>query len=48
MAIIYFPVKFNLISDNDTLWTQDYRETIDELEQRLDEMVKYLQDRRVG
>ena len=42
----YPRVKFNLISDNDTLWTQDYRETIDELEQRLDEMVKYLQDRK--
>ena len=42
----YPRVEFNLISDQDTLWTQDYRETIDELEQRLDEMVKYLQDRK--
>ena len=41
----YPKIKFNLISDNDTLWTQDYRETIDELEQRLDEMIKYLQNR---
>ena len=42
----YPKIKFNLISDNDTLWTQGYRETIDELEQRLDEMVKYLQNRK--
>tara|TARA_B100001094_G_scaffold207070_1_gene200962 strand:- start:3929 stop:4537 length:609 start_codon:yes stop_codon:yes gene_type:complete len=42
----YPKIKFNLISDNDTLWTQDYRETIDELEQRLDEMVKYLHGRK--
>ena len=42
----YPRVKFNLMTDLDTLWTQDYRETIDELEQRLDQMVKYLQDRK--
>ena len=41
----YPRVDFNLISDSDTLWSSDYRETIDELEQRLDEMVKYLQNR---
>ena len=42
----YSRVDFNLISDVDTLWSSDYRETIDELEQRLDEMVKYLQNRK--
>ena len=42
----YPRVEFNLVSDGDTLWTQDYRETIDELEQRLDQMVKYLQKRK--
>ena len=42
----YPKVDFNLISDQDTLWSSDYRETIDELEQRLDEMVKYLQNRK--
>ena len=42
----YPKIKFNLTNDLDTLWAQDYRETIDELEQRLDEMVKYLQGRK--
>ena len=42
----YPRVDFNLKTDQDTLWTQDYRESIDELEQRLDEMVKYLQNRK--
>ena len=42
----YPKIDFHLISDGDTLWTSDYRETIDELEQRLDEMVKYLQKRK--
>lgn len=42
----YPRVDFNLKNDQDTLWTQDYRESIDELEQRLDEMVKYLQNRK--
>ena len=42
----YPKIKFNLETDLDTLWTQDYRETIDELEQRLDEMVKYLHGRK--
>ena len=42
----YPRVDFNLISDKDTLWSPDYRESIDELEQRLDEMVKYLQNRK--
>ena len=41
----YPRVDFHLKTDRDTLWTSDYRETIDELEQRLDEMVKYLQNR---
>ena len=41
-----FPkVQFHLESDQDTLWTQDYRESIDELEQRLDIMIKYLHGR---
>lgn len=42
----YPRIDFNLISDQDTLWTSEYRETIDELEQRLDKMVKYLQNRK--
>ena len=42
----YPKINFNLISDQDTLWTSDYRETIDELEQRLDEMIKYLHKRK--
>ena len=42
-----FPkIQFNLVSDGDTLWTPDYRENINELEQRLDEMIKYLQNRK--
>ena len=41
-----FPkVQFHLESDQDTLWTQDYRESINELEQRLDIMIKYLHGR---
>ena len=43
----YPRIDFNLISDQDTLWTSEYRETIDELEQRLDKMVKYLQNRAI-
>ena len=42
----YPKVDFHLVSDGDTLWTSDYRETMDELEQRLGEMVKYLQNRK--
>ena len=42
----YPRIDFNLITDQDTLWSSDYRETIDELEQRLDQMVKYLQNRK--
>lgn len=42
----YPKVDFHLTTDGDTLWSSDYRETIDELEQRLDEMVKYLQNRK--
>lgn len=42
----YPRIDFNLISDQDTLWTSEYRENIDELEQRLDKMVKYLQNRK--
>ena len=42
----YPKIEFNLDSDEDTLWTQDYRESIDELEQRLYKMIKYLQDRK--
>ena len=41
-----FPkVQFNLDSDEDTLWTQDNRESIDELEKRLDKMVRYIHSR---
>lgn len=42
----YPKVDFHLETDLDTLWKSDYRETIDELEQRLDEMIKYLQKRK--
>jgi broad specificity phosphatase PhoE len=42
----YPKVDFHLTTDGDTLWSSDYRETIDELEQRLDQMVKYLQNRK--
>tara|TARA_A100001015_G_C14581003_1_gene552870 strand:+ start:29 stop:637 length:609 start_codon:yes stop_codon:yes gene_type:complete len=42
----YPKIEFHLKTDLDTLWTQDYRETIDELEQRLYQMVRYLQDRK--
>ena len=42
----YPKVNFNLVSDQDTLWSSDYRETIEELEQRLDEMIKYLHKRK--
>ena len=42
-----FPkIEFHLESDQDTLWTPDSRETVDELEQRLDEMIKFLQKRK--
>lgn len=41
-----FPkVQFNLDSDEDTLWTQYNRESIDELEKRLDKMVRYIHSR---
>ena len=41
----YPKVEFNLDCDIDTLWTNE-RESIDELEQRLDKMIKYLQERK--
>ena len=42
----YPKVEFNLDCDIDTLWKSDYRESIDELEQRLDKMIQYLQERK--
>ncbi len=42
-----FPkIEFHLESDQDTLWTPDSRETVDELEQRLNTMINYLQKRK--
>lgn len=41
----YPKVEFNLDCDIDTLWTNK-RETIDELEQRLDKMIQYLKERK--
>ena len=42
-----FPkVEFHLESDQDILWKSDYRESNDELEQRLDTMIKYLHGRK--
>ena len=42
-----FPkIEFNLESDPDNLWNSDYRESIQELEQRLDDMIKYLHKRK--
>ena len=35
-------INFNLSDDSDTLWTENYRETIDELENRLKIMINYL------
>jgi len=43
----HFPkVNFNLVNDQDTLWREDYRETIPELEHRLKVMINYLQGRK--
>ena len=42
----YPKVEFNLDCDIDTLWKDDYRESIDELEQRLNNMIKYLHERK--
>lgn len=41
----YPKIEFNLDCDIDTLWTNK-RETIDELEQRLDKMIQYLKERK--
>ena len=41
----YPKIKFNLDCDIDTLWTNK-RESIGELEKRLNEMIKYLQERK--
>lgn len=42
-----FPkIEFHLESDHDTLWSQECRENIDELEQRINTMVNYLQGRQ--
>jgi broad specificity phosphatase PhoE len=41
-----FPkIDFQLDVDQDTLWKEDYRENMIELEQRLEEMITYLQKR---
>jgi broad specificity phosphatase PhoE len=41
-----FPkIEFQLDVDQDTLWEEDYRENMIELEQRLEKMITYLQKR---
>jgi broad specificity phosphatase PhoE len=41
-----FPkIEFQLDVDHDTLWKEDYRENMIELEQRLEKMITYLQSR---
>ena len=41
-----FPkIEFHLDVDQDTLWTEDHRENMIELEQRLEKMITYLQKR---
>ena len=41
-----FPkIEFQLDVDQDTLWTEDHRENMIELEQRLEKMITYLQKR---
>ena len=41
-----FPkIEFQLDVDQDTLWREDYRENMIELEQRLEKMITYLQKR---
>ena len=41
-----FPkIEFQLDVDQDTLWKEDYRENMIELEQRLEKMITYLQKR---
>jgi broad specificity phosphatase PhoE len=41
-----FPkIEFQLDVDQDTLWTEDHRENVIELEQRLEKMITYLQKR---
>jgi len=42
----YPKVKFNLEVDQDLLWREDYRESLDELEQRLQIMIDYLKTRK--
>lgn len=41
----YPKVEFYLESDIDTLWNSDYRESIEELENRLNKMINYLHGR---
>jgi broad specificity phosphatase PhoE len=42
----HFPkIEFRLDVDRDTLWKEDYRENMIELEQRLEKMITYLQKR---
>jgi len=42
----YTKVKFNLDDDQDLLWTSEYRESLDELEIRLQIMIDYLKSRK--
>jgi hypothetical protein len=42
----YPRVDFNLEVDQDTLWRSDYRENLNELEQRLQIMIDYLKSRK--
>jgi len=42
----YPKIDFNLVSDPDVLWSSYSRETVNELEQRLNVMIEYLQKRK--
>jgi len=42
----YPKVAFNLIVDHDTLWREDYRENLNELETRLQIMIDYIRSRK--
>ena len=42
----YQKIKFNLEADQDILWREEYRETIPELEQRLQVMINYIRSRK--
>ena len=42
----YPKVHFNLLVDQDTLWREDYRENLNELETRLQIMIDYIRSRK--